>query len=112
MLSLTRFNLCFTPSRQMFLLTVIAVALFVRLGLWQLDRGHEKQRLLRTSQAAAKRPPILWHAGDSMPHQYQSLQVHGHFLSATLLLDNQHHQHRFGYDVLSPLELADGSVVI
>ncbi|EHL29494.1 hypothetical protein LDG_8456 [Legionella drancourtii LLAP12] len=28
------------------------------------------------------------------------------------LLDNQHHQHQFGYDVLSPLQLADGSVVL
>lgn len=110
--SLTCFNLSFTPSRRMFLLTILAVALFVRLGIWQLDRGHEKQRLLNSSHAESVRPPVLWRADDALPKQYQALQVRGHFLSTTLLLDNQHYQHQFGYDVLSPLVLADGSIVL
>lgn len=96
----------------MFLLTILAVALFVRLGMWQLDRGHEKQQLLMASHAEAMRRPTSWRAQDALPKQYQTLQVTGHVLSTTLLLDNQHYQHQFGYDVLSPLVLTDGSVVL
>ncbi len=96
----------------MFLLTLLAVTLFVRLGMWQLERGHEKQQLLNTSHAEAMRLPTSWRADDALPKQYQTLRVRGHFLPTTVLLDNQHHQHQFGYDVLSPLVLTDGPVVL
>ncbi|MDP3560596.1 MAG: SURF1 family protein [Legionellaceae bacterium] len=112
MFSLTCFNRSFTPSWRMFLLTCITVALFVRLGLWQLERADEKKQLLTLFQHQSNQPPIAWDAQDNLPKQYQLLKVKGHFLPTTLLLDNQHYQHQFGYDVLSPFILSDGSVVL
>ena len=47
-----------------------------------------------------------------LPMHFQQLKVRGHFLPQTLLLDNQHYQHKFGYNVLSPLLLDNGDVIL
>lgn len=110
--SLTGFHFTFTPSRRMFLLTLVFMAIFVRLGFWQLERGHEKELLLSVSHKESIIAPVGWGGRDSLPKPFQSIKVQGHFPKTTLLLDNQHYQHKFGYDVLSPLIMADGSVVL
>jgi len=112
MFSLTCFNLTFTSSRRMFIVTVLFIALFVHLGRWQIERAYEKKQLLDVAHQQSMLPPILWHAHDTLPKQYQALQLSGYFLPMILLLDNQHHQHQLGYDVISPLCLHDGSVVL
>ncbi len=112
MISLTRFNLCFTPSLRMFILTFFAMILFIRLGLWQLDRAHEKKQLLDASEQQMKQSPISWKTAAPLPKPYQLLRLTGCFLPTNFFLDNQHYRHEFGYDVISPLLLADGSVVL
>lgn len=110
--SLTGFNLCFTPSRRMSLLTLLFIVLFMRLGFWQLERADEKKQLLMAQNEFAKSKPIGWQISSGLPAQYQQLTVQGHFLPDVFLLDNQHYQHQFGYDVLSPFVLADGRVIL
>ncbi|MDA9272170.1 SURF1 family protein [bacterium] len=112
MLSLTGFKFRFTPSLRMMLLTFVVIALFVRLGFWQLDRAFEKKQMIALQTKLAKRGPVAWFAGDSLPLQYQAVRVQGHFMSPIFLLDNQSHQHYFGYDVLSPLVLTTGQVIL
>ncbi len=112
MLSLTGFNLCFTPSRGMFALAFLFILLFTRLGFWQLQRADEKQQLLTRQQAQSVKPATLWQAADPSPLPYQRLIVQGHYLPQVYFLDNQYHQHQFGYDVLSPFLLASGEVVM
>ncbi len=102
----------FKPHWVMILITVLSVVLFLRLGFWQLHRASEKKQMIAALNSFAQQKPKLWNAKDSLPAQYQPLVVEGHFLSSTLLLDNQHHQHQFGYDVLTPLLLANGHVII
>lgn len=102
----------FKPHWTMILLAVLAMALFLRLGFWQLDRAHEKKQMIALTKAFSRQAPTDWSFEQALPAHYQSLRVEGHFLPAVLLLDNQHYQHEFGYDVVSPLMLANGKVVL
>lgn len=102
----------FKPHWVMTLLTILAMALFMRLGFWQLQRADEKKHMIASLNAFSQQTPTHWRPGNPLPEQYQPIHVQGHYLPARLLLDNQHYQHQFGYDVVSPLVLADGHVVL
>ncbi|MGL6036740.1 MAG: SURF1 family protein [Legionella sp.] len=110
--SLTVFNLRFTPHWLMIVLASVFIALFIRLGFWQLQRSDEKKQMVAAEQALSKQEPLLWSAQAKLPLQYQRVQVTGTYLPDVFLLDNQHQQHQFGYDVLSPLRLANDEVVL
>ncbi len=112
MSSLTRFNIRFTPRWQMCAITLITLLVFTRLGFWQLQRADEKKQMLLAHHTLRKQSPILWKTTDALPAQYQQIQLQGRFLPQTLLLDNQHHQHQFGYHVIAPLVLANGHVLL
>ncbi|MDF1757673.1 MAG: SURF1 family protein [Legionellaceae bacterium] len=112
MASLTCFNFSFTPSWRMFLLTIFFLSIFLRLGVWQLERAHEKQQIIVNFNQQTEQKPIIWDGQSKLPNQYQSLKISGKFLPTVLFLDNQHHNHQFGYDVLVPFLLTDGTIVI
>lgn len=106
------FKYHFKPRWAMIVLTLFAITLFMRLGFWQLDRASEKKQMITAARSLAQDKSIDWSVGDTLPKQYQRLHVKGHFLPTVFLLDNQHHQHQLGYDVISPLVLANGHVVL
>lgn len=110
--SLTCFNVRFTPNWLMIILATLFIALFLRLGFWQIQRAEEKTKMVKAEEALAKQEPVIWDVGQKLPMQYQRINAQGHYLNNVFLLDNQHQQHQFGYDVLSPLLLSDGSVVM
>lgn len=106
------FKYHFNPHWGMFLLTLGAVILFMQLGFWQLARADEKKQMIAAVDVLSKQQPIDWGATHRLPKQYQRLHVQGHFLPTVFLLDNQHYRHQLGYDVLSPLLLDNGKVVL
>lgn len=110
--SLTCFKFRFTPSWFMLLIAMFFFTLFVRLGLWQIQRADEKKKMIVAQKTLEKQKPIHWTKKQRTPMQYERIIVKGNYLSWVFLLDNQHHQHQFGYDVLSPLELSDGAVIM
>lgn len=110
--SLTCFNLRFTPNWLMGLLTLVFFSLFMKLGLWQLHRADEKAAMLESQQKLANQAAISWDDSQPLPKQYQPIQIKGTYLSHIFLLDNQHHQHQFGYNALSPLLLSNGKVIL
>lgn len=110
--SLTCFTVRFTPSWFMIILTLVFVLLFTRLGFWQIQRAQQKEEMLAAQASLAQQKTIMWREGQPLPAQYQHLILQGDYLSTVFLLDNQHQQHQFGYNVLSPLLLGDGSVVM
>lgn len=112
MVSLTGFKRRFTPNWRMTVLTLFATLLFVRLGLWQLERADEKKQMIVEDSAFAMQAETIWRPSDKLPSQYQRVKVQGHFLKSLLLLDNQHYQHQFGYHVITPFALDDGQVVL
>lgn len=112
MLSLPRFKYSFTPSWAMILITFVFFSLFIRLGLWQLQRAAEKQHLVEISKQMLRKPAIDWNGKLKLPEQYEAINVNGKFLDNILFLDNQHYNHRVGYNVLISLLLEDGKIII
>ena len=102
----------FTFSRVMFVLAIIGVILLLRLGFWQIERGHEKQAMLATFAAQKDLPAIFWDAHTKLPSQYQKIQIKGRFLPKIFLLDNQFRNHKFGFDVIQALLLENGWIVL
>ncbi|KTC95983.1 SURF1 family protein [Legionella feeleii] len=112
MVSLTCFNRRFTPGWRMTVLALLAILLFVRLGFWQLTRAEEKKQMLAAEAALARQSPTLWQPGMVNPQQYQPVSIKGHYLPDILLLDNQHYQHQFGYNVLTLFKLDSGNLIL
>lgn len=112
MFSLTCFNLRFTPNWRMCLLALGFFSFLIGLGLWQLQRADEK-KLLLAEHAKLSINQAHWMPNNGrLPDQYEKIRVKGRFLSTVFLLDNQHYDHQFGYDVLSPLQLSNGQVIL
>ncbi len=110
--SVTFFKFRFTPSWKMLFLTAVFCSSFVYLGFWQIHRADEKANMISAQKKQQNLKPIRWVPQQKLPAQYERIQLEGVYLPQAFLLDNQHHQHQFGYDVLSPLQLTDGSVVL
>jgi surfeit locus 1 family protein len=82
----------FRPRLWAAALAAAACAAGIGLGVWQAGRAEQK-RVLGAQQ--------------------QRIVVHGEFLpERTLLLDNKVRHHRPGYEVLTPLRLAEGIHVL
>lgn len=110
--SLTCFTVRFTPSWMMIFLTALVISFFMRLGFWQIQRAEQKEQMVLAQKSFAQQAPIEWNGQKKLPLQYQRLHVIGRYLPELFLLDNQHQQHQFGFDVLSPLILNDGGLVL
>jgi cytochrome oxidase assembly protein ShyY1 len=99
------------PSLFAVVLTLIGMAVFVRLGIWQLDRAAQAQALLDAFHAApqaaledfaavAKNPPLA---------RYPHVQVAGHFVAAHgYLRDEQVREAKLGVEAVDAFEV-DGS---
>lgn len=91
------------------LLTVAAAALFVRLGLWQLDRAAYKESLVRRYAVAATAPPVPFGqvAANPPADAFPRVAVRGRWLGdRAYLLDNPRHDARGGVEVYVPLALS------
>ena len=88
------------------IMTVLTMAFFIKLGLWQLHRSHEKQALIQRYLQHSQATPITLEQIHVINHdelQFRQLTVRGHFdRNHTFLLDNRFHQHQLGYQVLTP----------
>lgn len=101
----------FAPRPGATILTAVAVVLFASLGNWQLGRAGEKRAL--AADFAGGGPTIEWRQLPPDTPRYQRVTVHGQFDPAhQFLLDNMSHDSVAGLQVLTPLLLDDGSVVI
>lgn len=90
-------------------LALLGIALFARLGLWQLARMHEKQAMLAAAHAVVSQRvphPLSLAADASRASDYDWASGRGHFIAAPpVLLDNQARDERAGvraYRVFQP----------
>lgn len=112
MSSVLFFKFRFIPSWFMSIISLLFIILFIMLGFWQISRAHEKEMMLFHKNQQKLVPPVFWQPSDALPKQYQPIKVTGKFLKPIMLLDNQHNHHQFGYNVLSPLQFKNGSIII
>jgi surfeit locus 1 family protein len=90
---------------------IAAVALASRLGIWQLDRAHQKLALQASLEARSREPPLdavsLARSADAARAQeHRRVVVHGRWLAdRTVFLDNRQMDGKVGFFVVTPLAL-------
>jgi surfeit locus 1 family protein len=96
----------FRPSIKLSLILIILAALFLRLGLWQLDRKAQKAALFERFDNA---PSMGIEAALADGQQFARVEATGRYDPVRhVLLDNKIWNGRAGVHVLTPFTLADG----
>lgn len=90
------------------LFSLLAIAVCVKLGLWQLSRAQDKQALLDIDQVTLT---SLDQANSDSLHRKISLS--GFFNNHTpILLDNQTHNKQFGYHLYLPFQSSGQTILV
>ncbi|MFT4608576.1 MAG: surfeit locus 1 family protein [Gammaproteobacteria bacterium] len=107
-------NRRFKPSWLMTIITLVVVVIFVKLGMWQLDRADFKDEVKGKFESRLETDYQLFSAADSFVDiDYRNLTLNGEFdLSRTILVDNKLFEGRAGYDVLTPFILSGSRKVV
>ncbi|MGH8150976.1 MAG: SURF1 family protein, partial [Steroidobacteraceae bacterium] len=103
----------FAPAWGMTALAAVICALFVHLGLWQWHKGTRREAEW-VAFARGADPAVELGSRDVMRFpRYHHVIVTGRFDDAhQFLLDNEISDGRDGYQVLTPLSLADGRALL
>ncbi|MBI5330927.1 MAG: SURF1 family protein [Betaproteobacteria bacterium] len=105
----------FRPQLWPSLAALLMVPLFIHLGLWQAGKAERKAALQATLDQRLAAAPVALPAPAAQPEdqRYLRVQVRGRYDAAhSLLLDNQIHQGRAGFHVLTPLRLEQGGLIL
>jgi surfeit locus 1 family protein len=102
-----------SASWFMTLLTLLAVLCFVRLGSWQWHRAQEKRAIAASFEAGnATVTDLGVRSTNSLP-RYTQVRAYGRYDDAhQFLLENMSQGGQPGYQVLTPLLLADGRTLL
>jgi surfeit locus 1 family protein len=85
------------------------LALFISLGIWQIQRADEKRALMEARESRVQEAPVRLSGQESSLDdlRYRRVIVAGEYDAAhQFLLDNQLHDRQPGYDVLTPLRIS------
>jgi surfeit locus 1 family protein len=97
----------------MTLLTLAAIVLFIDLGRWQWHRAQHKQALATGFEAGSLTVTDLGARATAELPRYAQVRLQGSYDGAhQFLLDNMSHDGQPGFEVLTPLRLADGRTLI
>ena len=86
------------------------LAILIRLGFWQLSRAEEKREWLANQTAMMQKElqPIAELLAKNNALRYRRVIAEGHYdVQHQILLDNQIHNGKVGYFVLTPFILVD-----
>ena len=103
----------FAPALGFTLVALVLAALFVRLGVWQWQRGE--QRAAAAARFARGADAVLELGSRDMAEAplYQRIGVEGELDAIhQFLLDNRTFEGRAGYEVLTPLRRADAPALL
>ena len=95
--------------------TFSCVCVMIGLGMWQLDRMHQKQARLADIEMKQQQSPLNIQALSTMDTDVRDVKVTFAGISNNdhiLLLDNRTHNGQPGYHVLSPVESNGGTVLV
>jgi len=92
-------------------LPLISLCMF--LGMWQIERGQEKQDIYNLYlNNISKEPQIFDDLHENIP-EFTKIKIFGNFvLEKQFLLDNQVYKQKAGYDVITPLEINDKILLV
>ena len=94
----------FKPGLKMNLFFIIFFSILVFLGLWQLDRGLDKNSTLGIYESKKQLIPLegFYEGIKKEGLFYRNLVLQGRFLDKTFLLDNRVYRSKKGFEVLTP----------
>jgi len=102
------YRLSFRPI--VIIIYLLLLALLISMGNWQLNRAKQKRLLLRQRQASLQLPPIDINKMQNLTLdklEYRKVVVEGRWdPEHQFLIDNQMHQGKVGYYVMTPLFIA------
>lgn len=100
----------FRPSMGLTVVLLVLGLLFLRLGLWQLERKAEKEALFERFESA---PELMVEDALDRGVEFARVRAAGRFDPVRhLLLDNRIWKGRAGVNVLTPFVLGDGRVLL
>lgn len=103
----------FAPAWGWTFLTLLLLVVFIGLGRWQWSRAEFKQAQLTQFQAGTSTVQRLTELGTDPLPRYARIEVTGRWDSVrSFLLDNRTRDGRAGYEVLTPLQLTEGRVLL
>ena len=105
----------FSPSWFPSLITLLVLALLLRLGLWQWNKGELKDAMVSNHAALTSRPAVAVETIGAAPEdvRHQKVTANGAYLNdQQFLLDNRTHNHSAGYHVISPFKLQSNQRVV
>jgi len=103
----------FSPSWPLTIVAVLLCALFIRLGLWQWEKGNARQAQWSQFSRGENKSVALGSLGLEEVPRFQRVTLQGRFdAEHQFLLDNRTYKGRAGYEVLTPLERPEGRVAL
>ena len=103
----------FAPTWLMTLLSIALCLAFIRLGEWQWDRGMRRQAEWDGFARGADAPVTLGTQSLRSFARFRRVSVSGDWdADRQFLIDNRSHGGLPGYEVLTPLKLSDGRVLL
>ena len=105
-------NKSFNPGIKISVFFIFFAAVFFALGVWQIERGQNKQQVLDAFNAAIKAEPSVL---SSTSKKWQRVYVSGSFdESRQILIDNIIFRGRVGFKVFTPfiLESSDKLLLV
>ena len=103
------------PGWFAIILTLAGLAFFVSLGLWQIDRAHQKIRLFAEFAGAARQQPVTLDEArkETSTARYPLVRLGGRYDAAHVyVLDNQSRDGHSGVMVFEAFEPEDGSTAL
>ncbi len=104
----------FKPGIASTIATAVVVPCLVALGFWQLDRAQQKTEIFAHYQARMNAPELALQA--PLPASddllWRRIRATGQFVGPNLILDNRVRNGQVGYEVFTPLILANEARVL
>ncbi len=92
------------------LVGIVLIALFVRLGFWQLDRAQQKIDMQRAFEKPARFALV---SENLRPQAFQAIEVRGRYLSdRQVVIENSIQDGALGYYVITPLEYSSNEPLL
>lgn len=100
--------------RKVTVLCLLTFPLLLSLGIWQLQRAEEKRERQDELEAVQSQPPeVLPGADPAQLSEHRRLILTGRYWPGrNWLLDNRQREGQVGFEVVTPFELSDGTVLL
>ncbi|MGB1334260.1 MAG: SURF1 family protein, partial [Porticoccaceae bacterium] len=97
------------PNAKLLVFSLLMMPLLLSLGMWQLERGEEKQQIVDHHKYNHQLPPIIspnqLTTGEN--HQYRLAWIRGAVDNQrVIILDNKVRNGRPGYEILQPVTVS------